>query len=150
MRNGLRFSGIALWTIALAVFGLSALVYVVYAASGILDELEAQDRRERNDRVIMQTATALPVRLTKLAQPTATATPTLTATITPTVTFTATASVTATQPPSPTSSPTITPVPTNTSRPTFTPVPTNTPRSGATATVPVGIINTPVPTPAGN
>ncbi len=36
----------------------------MYAANGIWDELRAQDRRERYDRLIVPTATAMAVRLT--------------------------------------------------------------------------------------
>ncbi|RPI97797.1 MAG: hypothetical protein EHM39_08940 [Chloroflexi bacterium] len=67
MRSGLRtvrrLFGLA---ILLAVV-LAALAYVVYAANGILDEVEARDTREEYDEQIPLTGTALAGRLTAVA-----------------------------------------------------------------------------------
>ncbi len=136
MRTGMRvvkavFSVLFAVTVALILAG-----YAVYAANGIWDELRAQDRRERYDRLIVPTATAMAVRLTSFRPdqlqggmvvqtplpdvgleeepptPFPTATPTETATNTPTHTVTSSATWTPTETPSPsvtaTASPTVT------------------------------------------
>lgn len=145
-----------------AVMALSVFGYVIYAANGILDEVQAQDTREEHDRYLVSTATALAARLTAVAAgeydlpasptslPSATA-----ADVLPTQTPTAEPSTTPTDRPAATSTATRRPtdvplqavtVATSTDTPSATmtasTVPTNT--MTATATVPPTV--TPIPT----
>jgi len=109
-----------------------ALAYVVYAANGIIAQVEAGEQRDAYDEAIGLTATSLGVRLARLDEPTptptATASPTAAPTTTPTPTSTLTSTPTPipTDTPSPTTRPSVTPIPTNTLRATL--IPTNTPR----------------------
>lgn len=152
MREGLRIIRLALWIVALVVAGVSVLSYVLYAANGIWDKTQEQARRNDHDRVIVLTATALSVRLTELARPTDTVTPTSTATLvfTSVPTETPLPTNTVTLSPTPSNTPTSTATATETLMPSITPIPTNTPHLGLTPSPPVGILNTLVPTPAGN
>ncbi|MBN2304234.1 MAG: hypothetical protein JXQ72_07150 [Anaerolineae bacterium] len=65
----MRAIRLGLGVVALVVFGLGVLGYVIYAANGILDKVDEQNRRDTYDRQIALTATALQARLTALAQP---------------------------------------------------------------------------------
>ncbi len=168
MRTGVRVVKTVFSVVFAVTVALILASYAVYAANGIWDELRAQDRRERYDRLIVPTATAMAVHLTSFRPdqpgvsleeepPTSlpTATPTEAATDTPTLTVTSSASWTPTETPSPsvtaTASPTITVSPTPvlqiqvlpTSTPTMTPLPTNTPRPIPPTPIPT---NTPRPT----
>ncbi|MBP8973628.1 MAG: LCP family protein [Anaerolineae bacterium] len=121
----------------LLVVVLSVVAYLVYAANGVLDEVEARDRRADYDRHIVSTATAMVGRLTakavtengpalspegtasaEVAQPAqGTPMPTLTASeLFPSETPTPTSSSTAT--PTPSATPSVMPSLTRTPRPT--------------------------------
>mgnify|MGYP001324512716 CR=1 FL=1 len=172
MRTGVRvvktvFSVLFAVTVALILVG-----YAVYAANGIWDELRAQDRRERYDRLIVPTATAMAVRLTSFRAvqlqgeavqtplpdggleevpptPLPTVVPTETATDTPTYTTTPSATVTLTETPSPsvtaTASPTVTVSPTPV--PQVQVLPTSTPMMTPIPTnTPRPLPPTPIPT----
>jgi LCP family protein required for cell wall assembly len=172
MRTGVRvvktvFSVLFAVTVALILVG-----YAVYAANGIWDELRAQDRRERYDRLIVPTATAMAVRLTSFRAvqlqgeavqtplpdggleevpptPLPTVVPTETATDTPTYTTTPSATVTLTETPSPsataTASPTVTVSPTPV--PQVQVLPTSTPTMTPIPTnTPRPLPPTPIPT----
>jgi LCP family protein required for cell wall assembly len=132
----------------LMVVLVSVAAYIVYAANGIMDEVEARDRRAGYDRHLAGTATAIATRLTAAAvsaeagaleasgpvaapdgivpdTPAPAATATATATLTPTLTAlppsdtpSSTPSSTPTSTPSPTSSATATPSPARTPRAT--------------------------------
>ncbi|MGQ9848787.1 MAG: LCP family glycopolymer transferase [Aggregatilineaceae bacterium] len=64
MRIGGRFLRALLNGVFAAAVALTVVVYAVYALNGILDEVAAQNRRDRYDRLIVPTATAMAVRLT--------------------------------------------------------------------------------------
>lgn len=122
----LRLIRRVLWGVILLAVLLSTFGYAVYAANGILDEVEQRNRRGEHDRMMPGTATAIAERLTESA-----ATATFTPSTTPTATATETATATATLTPSPTRTPTDTSAPTRTPPPTGTARPT---RQPATAT----------------
>lgn len=122
----LRLIRRVLWGVILLAVLLSTFGYAVYAANGILDEVEQRNRRGEHDRMMPGTATAIAERLTESA-----ATATFTPSATPTATATETATATATLTPSPTRTPTDTSAPTRTPPPTGTARPT---RQPATAT----------------
>ncbi len=160
MRSGWRLARTLLGGLVILAVALGTLGYVVYAANGILDEVEAQDGREQHDKWIVSTATALADRLTLVqvaAQlsltPLPTATPTAippTVTPLPTATTTLTPSEVPTATPLPTNTPTATPLPTNTLRPTVTvpptALPTNTLRPSITPPATATHTVTPPPT----
>ncbi|MEW6578500.1 MAG: LCP family protein [Chloroflexota bacterium] len=64
MRMAARALRFILNSAILLVVLLSVAAYMVYAANGILDEVEARDRRADYDRYIVSTATAMVARLT--------------------------------------------------------------------------------------
>lgn len=129
MRMVLRLVRRVVWGMIILVVSLSTFGYAVYAANGILNEVDQRNRREEHDRVMDGTATAITDFRTEMA---ATETPTATPrpTETPRPTATATRTPTATLTPTLVASPT--PIPTNTPRFTATTLPTNTPRPSAT------------------
>ena len=159
MRYGLRGIRLLLGSIIMLAVALGTVGYVVYAANGILNEVEARDIRQDHDALVIDTATALVDHLTAVAEAEAAVVRTgdvvpslLTDTDTPLPPSTLVAQVaTETPPPSDTpteiplpsdtptgtptvtpSPPTVTPIPTNTLRATVTPIPTNTLRPSAT------------------
>lgn len=67
MRSGWRITRTLLGSLVTLAVLSGALGYVVYAANGILDEIDARDLRARHDKVIVSTATALAERLTQVA-----------------------------------------------------------------------------------
>lgn len=173
MRTGVRMVKTVLNVLFAVTVALILVGYAVYAANGIWDELRAQDRRERYDRLMVPTAAAMAVRLTSsrldqlqdgvvvqtpppdvnleektptlfpAATPTEPATDTLTRTVTPSATWT----------PSDTPSPsaTATSSPTVTASPTPVPqvqvLPTNTPTMTPIPTnTPRSLPPTPIPT----
>jgi len=129
MRMVLRLVRRVVWGMIILAVSLSTFGYAVYAANGILNEVDQRNRREEHDRVMDGTATAITDFRTEMA---ATETPTATPrpTETPRPTATATRTPTATLTPTLAASPT--PIPTNTPRFTATTLPTNTPRPSAT------------------
>jgi LCP family protein required for cell wall assembly len=154
MRYGLRGIRFLLGSVVLLVVAMGTVGYVVYAANGILNEVEARDIRQDHDALVIDTATALGGRLTEVAvlrtvdvkpsllavtdtplpPPTlvaqaATETPVPSDTPTETSVPSDTPTETSTATPSP---PTVTPIPTNTPRATVTPIPTNTLRPSMT------------------
>jgi LCP family protein required for cell wall assembly len=156
MRYGLRGIRLLLGSVVLLAVAGGTVGYVVYAANGILNEVEARDIRQDHDALVIDTATALAGRLTEVAvlrtgevmpsplavtdtplpPPTlvaqaATETPALSDTPTETLLPSDTPTETPTVTPSP---PTVTPIPTNTLRATVTPIPTNTLRPSVTPT----------------
>lgn len=108
MRMVLRLVRQAVWGVIVLAVLLSTFGYAVYAANGILDEVDQRNRQEEHNQVQAGTATAITDFRTEFA---ATATPT--ATLTPSATNT--------------------PLPTETPRPTETP--THTPTATLTPTV---------------
>lgn len=129
MRMVLRLVRQVIWGIILLVVLLSTFGYAVYAANGILDEVEQRNRRDAHNQVQDGTATAITeFRTESAASDTPTPTLTPTATETPSPTNTATNTPPPTETPTPEPSPT--PLPTNTPRATA--IPTNTPRPSAT------------------
>ena len=64
MRVGLRALRQVVGGFIMLVVALSAVGYVVYAANGILNEVQARDTRAKYDQFIGQTAPALSARLT--------------------------------------------------------------------------------------
>jgi LCP family protein required for cell wall assembly len=151
MRDGLRLTRRLLGAVVLMAVLAGVFAYTVYAANGIFDEVEARERRQDNDKLIVQTATALTARLTQVADAALTPAPSLTqiapttevppsATVVAqvaTATFTVAPSATHTDRPTETPSPdpSVTLIPTNTPRPsTATLIPTNTLRPSITPT----------------
>ncbi len=173
MRAGVRMVKTVLNVLFAVTIALILAGYAVYAANGIWDELHAQDRRERYDRLIVPTATAMAVRLTSsrldeaqggVVQQTSppgvsleektptlfpTAAPTETATDTPTRTVTPSATWTPSDTPSPSATATASPM--VTASPTPVPqvqvLPTNTPTMTPIPTnTPRPLPPTPIPT----
>lgn len=141
MGSILRLIRRALWGAILLAVLLSTFGYAVYAANGILDEVEQRNRRSEHDGAMPGTATVIAEHLTESAATvtftpsatvTATETATMTATETATETATVTATETATERPTATLTRTSTPLPTGTARPTRPPA-TETPQSLALA-----------------
>ncbi len=135
----------------LLVVLLSVAAYMVYAANGILDEVEARDRQADYDRHIVGTATAIVARLTAMVVPAEvqaleetgqtaapeTAEGVVEDTPVPSATATATLTATATEPPA-----------TETLTPTLTSTPTDTPSPTPSATATSSPTRTPRPTVA--
>ena len=168
MRSGTRLMWRALAGLVTVVVAASTLGYVVYAANGIWDEVEARDMRDTYDRAIAITATALDMRLTaaSLVTPEQTGpdlttgidsidippaadslqlqeTPSVEPSTTASPMPTETATVTATLADTATTIPTETSTPTQTASATATSLPTNTPRPAMPTPLPT---NTPRPT----
>jgi LCP family protein required for cell wall assembly len=67
MRSGLRKVRQTLGSMVVLAVVLGSVGYVIYAANGILDQVEARDTREQHDRYIVHTATALAEQLATAA-----------------------------------------------------------------------------------
>ena len=67
MRYGLRGIRLLLGSVVLLAVAGGTVGYVVYAANGILNEVEARDIRQDHDALVIDTATALAGRLTEVA-----------------------------------------------------------------------------------
>ena len=150
MRMVVRALRFMLNSAILLVVLVSVAAYMVYAANGILDEVEARDRRADYDRHIVSTATAMVARLTAEAAaengPAPSPQSTASAEAAQPVQETPTPTLTATEPlPSetPTPTPGITATSTLSATPSVTPSLTRTPRP--TAGLMLAATATPVP-----
>ncbi|NLE51265.1 MAG: hypothetical protein GX613_07640 [Chloroflexi bacterium] len=153
MRMVLRLVRQAVWGVIVLAVLLSTFGYAVYAANGILDEVDQRNRQEEHNQVQAGTATAITdFRTESAATATPTATLTPSATNTPLPTETPRPTETPTHTPTATLTPTVaespTPIPTNTPRVTSTAIPTNTPRPSATYTPSLTFTPSPTHTPS--
>lgn len=174
MRTGRRAFKIVLNGVFAAAVALTGMAYVVYAVNGILDRVEAQDRRERYDRLIAPTASAMAVRLTTARQtrsetrllgqdyttpeagqsleavtdtPVASVPATDTPTVSPTDTITPSATWTSTPSPSATATASLTATPSLTETATAGPAPQLQPSATTAPTLTPIPTNTPRPLP---
>ncbi len=160
MRTGLRLMRRLLGQMVILVVALGLVGYLVYAANGIWNEVQARDVRSQHDELMPGTAAALAQRLTDmpLIEPTAAVPSTQAPSQTPPEILQEIPQETPTEKPSETSAPTVvamvqpteTPRPSDTAteRPTDTPtlpptvtlIPTNTPRPAAATLIPTNTL----------